>query len=175
MKRLLTGAIAGLLLVMAGCGVTEEADTAPREMAQDAAGNVDKEAQKKTMDDIRLIGAAMFAWLTDQVGAAAAGQQTLTTTDYKPMTAAGLQKRLVPDYLATLPLTDGWGHRYEFYLVTDDFLAQKVFLIRSPGRDGKFSPASYTMDSFDPELFDEDIVWADGFFFRWPKAAANGR
>src|SRR4051812_40052271 len=34
----------------------------------------DREAQRKTVADVRMAGTAMFSWLTDQVGAAAAGQ-----------------------------------------------------------------------------------------------------
>ena len=41
--------------------------------------------------------------------------------------------------------------------------------IRSPGRDGKYSATEYSVTPFDPVDFDEDIVWADGFFVRWPQ------
>ena len=34
----------------------------------------DKTSQKQTVADIRNTGTAMFSWLTDQIGAAAAGQ-----------------------------------------------------------------------------------------------------
>jgi hypothetical protein len=47
-------------------------------------------------------------------------------------------------------------------------LAAQVMSLRSPGRDGFFADNSYEITSFDPEAFDEDIVWADGFFVRWP-------
>jgi len=42
-------------------------------------------------------------------------------------------------------------------------------MIRSPGRDGVFSAADYDVSSFTPSDFDQDIVWADGFFIRWPE------
>jgi hypothetical protein len=71
-----------------------------------------------------------------------------------------------------LPKTDAWGHAYEYYVDSENPLAQTVMLIRSPGRDGKFSGSVYQVGSFEPGSFDEDIVWADGFFVRWPEAQA---
>lgn len=136
----------------------------------------DKEAQKRTIADIRNTGTAMFAWLTDQVGAAAAGdtqtEQPVSTVElkhYPIVTREQLRKVLVPSYIQDVPETDGWGNPYEFYLNTANPMAPQVMGIRSPGRDGRFSAASYTVGPFDPDDFDEDIVWADGFFVRWPQ------
>ncbi|HKV06643.1 MAG TPA: DUF2059 domain-containing protein [Thermoanaerobaculia bacterium] len=133
--------------------------------------------QKRTISDIRNTGTAMFSWLTDQVGAAAAGQsQTEKKTppvdleNYPPISHEELEKILVPDYLQELPKTDGWGHPYEYYLNVKDPMAQQVMMIRSPGKDGKFSDGPYSVGAFEPADFDEDIVWADGFFVRWPQA-----
>lgn len=39
---------------------------------------------------------------------------------------------------------------------------------RSPGRDGEFSGDTYTVSQFPGGSYDGDIVWADGFFARWP-------
>jgi hypothetical protein len=137
----------------------------------------DKEAQKRTIAQIRNTGTAMFSCLTDQVGAAAAGQsQTEKQTPptdikrYPPISHEELVKILVPMYIQDVPKTDGWGHTYEYYLNTKDPLAQQVMTIRSPGRDGKFSTNNYTVTSFDPTDYDQDIVWSDGFFTRWPQA-----
>ena len=65
--------------------------------------------------------------------------------------------------------TDGWGHPLEYYLNTENPTAPQVMGIRSPGRDGTFSGGRYTVGAFDPGDFDEDIVWADGTFVRWPQ------
>jgi len=46
---------------------------------------------------------------------------------------------------------------------------QQVMLIHSGGRDSSAPAASYTLGSFDPTDYDQDIVWADGFFVRWPQ------
>ena len=135
----------------------------------------DREAQKRTVADIRNIGTAMFSWLTDQVGSGAAGQsqtespsKMVDIRQYSPISHKELQKILIPQYLQTIPETDGWGQPYEFYLNATTPQAKQVMGIRSPGRDGRFSSTDYMIGGFDPASFDEDIVWTDGFFVRWP-------
>jgi len=142
--------------------------------------SADRAAQKQTIADIRNVGTAMFSWLTDQVSAGAAGQSQTPKTvtacfqQYPPISRAELVKILAPDYLQEVPETDGWGHPYEFCLNVADPLAKEVMSIRSPGRDGIFSTTDYTLSSFKTDDFDEDIVWIDGFFARWPGAAEVG-
>jgi len=67
------------------------------------------------------------------------------------------------------PELDGWDSPYEFYVNVTNPLAAKVVSILSPGRDKAFSGNVYTATSFDPTSLDEDIVWADGYFVRWPQ------
>jgi TonB family protein len=133
-------------------------------------------AQKRTIADIRNTGTAMFSWLTDQVGAGAAGQSQMEKEkppvdlrQYDLISREELVKILVPTYIRTIPETDGWGHPYEYYLAVENPLGQQVMAIRSPGRDGKFSALDYTVGAFEPGDVDEDIVWVDGFFVRWPQ------
>ncbi|MFL6263244.1 MAG: hypothetical protein ACJ76Y_26410 [Thermoanaerobaculia bacterium] len=142
----------------------------------------DREAQRKTVADVRSTGTAMFSWLTDQVGAAAAGQSERERngrwTDlrsYAPISHAELEKILVPHYLQSLPEVDGWGYRYEYYLNVPHPLASRVMGIRSPGRDGVFSATEYSLEPFDPDDFYEDVVWSDGFFVRWPQKQAQNQ
>ena len=129
----------------------------------------DKEAQQRTVRDIRNTGTAMFSWLTDQVGAAAAGQSQVDLDDYPVLSSGELQDVLVPQYMQRIPEKDGWGNSYEFFLNTEEPLAPQVMAIRSPGRNGRYSATEYSVTSFEPAEFDEDIVWADGFFVRWPQ------
>jgi hypothetical protein len=149
---------------------------AKQEREQPQGLSADRAAQERTIWDIRNVGTAMFSWLTDQVSAGAAGQsQTAKTTtirleQYPPISRAELVEILVPDYLQGVPETDGWGHPYEFYLNVADPLARQVMSIRSPGRDGTFSATDYSVSSFASDDFDEDIVWIDGYFARWPQA-----
>lgn len=79
-----------------------------------------------------------------------------------------LEKLLVPTYLQELPEEDGWGNLYAYQLDVANPLSQQVMAIRSPGRDAAYSGMSYAVSSFPPTDYDEDIVWTDGFFVRWP-------
>lgn len=167
-----------MLLTIAFCGLVLTLGTSCQNLvalleACAESANPEKNPQKQTVADIRNTGTAMFSWLTDQVGAAAAGQsqvpQTLDLADYVAISHADLATILVPVYMQEVPELDGWGSPYELYLNVANPLAERVMSIRSPGRDGLFSGTTYTIGAFDPESSDEDIVWADGFFARWPQ------
>jgi len=132
-----------------------------------------KAKQKRTLAECRLAGSAMMAWITDQASAAAAGQSvanTVKVADYTRIPFADLVATLVPTYIETLPDRDGWKTPYEFYLDTvnpahTDF----PLLLRSAGRDGKYEGDVYTVGAFDVTDYDQDIVWINGFFVRWPQ------
>ena len=131
-----------------------------------------KAKQKRTVADMRNTGTAMFSWLTDQLGAAAAGQTgTVTLSSYgNSATAGAIASILVPQYLQSVPEKDGWKHDYVFYLKTGtSVLDRNVMLIFSSGRNTNAAAASYTVTAFDPTDYDQDLVWADGFFVRWPQ------
>ena len=131
-----------------------------------------KAKQKRTVADIRFTGTAMMAWLTDQAAAGAAGATgTVTMTDYPAITREDLAERLVAQYIQEVPRRDGWKRPFDFRLDPDAVTA--VFAIRSRGRDGAFSGDTYTTNSFRPTDYDQDIVWADGFFVRWPEGQQN--
>jgi hypothetical protein len=110
----------------------------------------------------------MFSWLTDQVGASAAGAQ-VDMTSYVSITVAGLSSALVSQYIQDIPSVDGWKGTYAFYLDTANPLARTVMAIGSGGRNKSAVGGTYTVGSFDPTDYDQDIVWADGFFVRWPQ------
>lgn len=162
------------IFAIALCGLALAIGQSPRlqEAALASAQSSDAAAQKQTMADIRNVGTALLSWLTDEVGAAAAGQSQVPPVDigdYPEISREDLEKILVPMYLKEVPELDGWGSPYEHYLNTDNPLAQQVMALRSPGLDGYFEGNFYVLGRFDPESFDEDIVWADGFFVRWPQ------
>jgi len=171
MKRM--GFATPLILAVAvgcalACGMPPLEQEAPAETPPS-----DKDLQKQTVADLRNTGTAMFAWLTDQVGAAAAGQsqvpQSVDFAEYAAISHADLSTILVPAYMTEVPELDGWKSPYEYYVNVANPLAERILGIRSTGRDGKFSSDVYTVTSFDPSSFDEDLVWADGFFVRWPQ------
>ncbi|HWN41535.1 MAG TPA: WG repeat-containing protein, partial [Thermoanaerobaculia bacterium] len=128
----------------------------------------DASRQRQTVADIRNVGTAMFSWLTDQVGSAAAGD-TVNLMSYPRISNADLVRILVPQYIQEIPTHDGWGNLYEYHLNTGNPMAPQVMSIRSPGRGGAFSASHYTVGAFIPSNYDEDIVWADGYFVRWPQ------
>jgi prepilin-type N-terminal cleavage/methylation domain-containing protein len=133
-----------------------------------------KTKQKRTMADMRITGGAMFSWLTDQVGAAAAGQAStqIDLADYGDLrTTEDLQTILVPSYLQEIPVRDGWKSTYDYYLNTENPFSRHVMAIRSQGRDSTPNgDDSYTVVGFDPTDYDQDVVWADGFMVRWPES-----
>jgi prepilin-type N-terminal cleavage/methylation domain-containing protein len=132
-----------------------------------------KAKQKRTVADVRNTGTAMFSWLTDQVGAAAAGAvSTIDIADYDAAkkTSDQLRALLTPRYMQEVPAVDGWKNQYEFYLNDTAPLSAHVMLIRSGGRNGTMDLDTYDVTSFDPTDYDQDIVWADGFFVRWPQS-----
>ncbi|HYU33981.1 MAG TPA: prepilin-type N-terminal cleavage/methylation domain-containing protein [Thermoanaerobaculia bacterium] len=131
-----------------------------------------KAKQKRTMADMRIAGGAMFSWLTDQVGAAAAGQ---TSTQINLASYGGLRNMtemtsaLVPTYLQDVPVKDGWKSPYDYYLNTPNPHSQHVMAIRSRGRNKQSETDDYTVTGFEPTDYDQDVVWADGFMVRWPE------
>ena len=127
-----------------------------------------KAKQKRTVADIRNMGTAMFSWLTDQVGASAAGA-TVNMSSYVSITRDNLSSALVSQYIQDIPSADGWKGNYAFFLDTANPLARSVMAIGSGGRNKSAVTGSYTVGAFDPTDYDQDIVWADGFFVRWPQ------
>ena len=130
-----------------------------------------KAKQKRTVADMRNTGTAMFSWLTDQAGAAAAGAAAtdVDLANYVSIDVATLNDTLVPQYLQAVPEKDGWKQDFHYFLETTNVLQPNVMAIGSGGRDAKFAGGSYTVTGFDPTDYDQDIVWADGFFVRWPQ------
>ncbi len=131
-----------------------------------------KAKQKRTVADMRNTGTAMFSWLTDQVGAASAGASgTVTMANYSKIELTYLNSTsgLVPQYMQDVPQLDGWKNDYVYYLNTSNPLAQQVMAIWSGGRNKGTVSGTYSVASFEPTDYDQDIVWADGFFVRWPQ------
>lgn len=129
-----------------------------------------KTKQKRSVGDIHIAGTAMMSWLTDQTGAAAAGAaSTIDLGDFPEVTRAVLQTSLAPTYLQEVPILDGWKTPYDYYLNIANPVGQRVMAIRSRGGDRAPVGDIYTTTSFEPTDYDQDIVWTDGFFVRWPQ------
>lgn len=137
-----------------------------------------KTKQKRTMGDIRIAGTAWFSWLSDQSGAAAAAGAAQKTYTMPPADFGGFEevrKELVPAYIQIVPELDGWGNPLVYCGQAPENILSfpNAMAIASPGRDGAIQgsdcAAEVTVGGFDPTDYDQDIVWADGFFVRYPK------
>jgi prepilin-type N-terminal cleavage/methylation domain-containing protein len=144
-----------------------------------------KAKQKATVGDIRNIGTAWMSWVTDQMSAAAAGQESfdwdtdlgsvVTTTNLSNLLEAADGSDFF--YIQELPVNDGWGNELEyrasFNAAGTDFSgilqSARVVAIRSTGRDGSESMSGdYTPGFFIGTDYNQDIVWSDGYFVRAP-------
>ena len=129
---------------------------------------IQNEARLRTLARIRNLGTAIMSWWVDHAIHLSLGTgEPATLSNYEPRGRQDLEERLVPRYMAELPLLDGWGHPFDVYLMTEATRdAPFLVLIRSPGRDGVFQSDSYGPGVFDREDLDQDMVWADGEFVR---------
>jgi cellulose biosynthesis protein BcsQ/type II secretory pathway pseudopilin PulG len=157
--------IAGVLVILAALVVPNFLDA------------LKKARQKRTVADIRSVGTAMFSWLTDQAGAAASGESmkpgdSYDVTPIPPISREDLSTVLVSQYIDVIPALDGWKSHYEYRMKVKNPLdgtpVIHVLGVRSPGSDGKFEANVYMIGGFDPTDYAQDIVWADGFFVRYP-------
>jgi prepilin-type N-terminal cleavage/methylation domain-containing protein len=140
--------------------------------------SLQKAKQKRTMADARNGGTAMMAWLTDEVGAAAAGYAVAHGSWTANTSYTEVQSILAPKYVQELPRNDGWKHDFEYSLNTANPLALRVMAIHSGGRDsgntGTWPPDNAVTPAvsgpYDPTSYDNDILWADGYFVIWPES-----
>jgi hypothetical protein len=128
------------------------------------------------MGDARDTGTAWMSWLTDVAQGAAAGAtgSTIDVGSYGDGGLTDLRAQLVPRYIQDVPERDGWKNSFDYHFtrIEDEpnpLEATHNTLIRSAGRDGEFSGTTYSFGNFDPTYYEQDIVWADGFFGRWPE------
>ncbi|GMU64001.1 MAG: hypothetical protein AMXMBFR36_02750 [Acidobacteriota bacterium] len=136
-----------------------------------------KAKQKRTVADMRNTGTAWLSWVTDQASAAAAGQGSTqwTGNGLDNKTHAWILETLHPTntffYMQEVPALDGWKYSFAFAYGGNP-LAAKVAAIGSTGRNGPgnldLAGADVTIGGFTPTNYDQDIIWSDGFFVRWP-------
>jgi general secretion pathway protein G len=141
-----------------------------------------KAKQKRTMADMRNVGTAFMSYVTDAASAAAAGSANkFVGTNYSTLDWSSLFAILHPSqtffYMNEVPKVDGWKNSYS-YGFTGNVVSSQVFAIESSGRDGDsdaadVSSADITIGPFVPTQYDQDILWADGFFVRWPGGLTN--
>ena len=128
---------------------------------------------RATFDSVRTVGAALYAWDRDQ-GAWRAGEPAADSLPPEAdlsriavLSAKELEALLVPRYLKSLELTDGWGRELEVRLDRSRS-GWGAMAVRSAGADGKLEGDRYSRGAFDKRQQEAEIVWADGLFVRWP-------
>jgi prepilin-type N-terminal cleavage/methylation domain-containing protein len=135
-----------------------------------------KAKQKRTVSDLRNAGTAWMSWLTDQVGAASAGsQKTYPASRLQSKQYSEVYAYLHPNstffYMQEVPELDGWRYNIQFAHAAN-LLDSSVLMIGAPCRDNTFSPGFLVDRPINPFIatdYDQDIVWADGYFVAWPE------
>jgi tetratricopeptide (TPR) repeat protein len=107
---------------------------------------VDRLSQQKAMEDLEAIADAMVEYARDK-------KQYPTVSDIE-----ALRDLLHPVYIRTMPIQDGWGHRY---VVESD---ATTYTLKSLGKDGL--PGSQAGGPITDSK--ADIVFSDGTFMQWP-------
>lgn len=125
----------------------------------------DRQAQLRTLEEIHRFGRALMVWFVEEVGGAAL--PVFRPDDFAPVSFDKVADLLAPHLAALLPETDGWGRPLEFRFNLEGSLSSRRVMIRSPGRDGLFADP-YEFGAFPWQDYDQDIVWVDGRFVRWP-------
>jgi general secretion pathway protein G len=132
--------------------------------------SLQKAKQKRTVGDMRNVGTCWMSWLTDQVSAGAAGSSSRSwdLTGLTQIPSDELLQTLFQTqeffYCQEIPGTDAWGNGFEYYY-------NQAIAIRSTGRDGIFSGTTYQVGPFVSTDYDQDMVWSDGLFIRYPAGA----
>lgn len=153
--------------------------------------------QRETIDDMRRVGAAIFEFVSDEAGAAAAGASAFASDEHREwdpldyeagrITAGALEDLLAPAepdpyrgivrYIQFVPEKDGWGRSYHYFLNQDNLLSAQVTAIFScgePTRSGDCKrPIRTPKGKFPTECYSSDLVWADGTFIHYPTAAGD--
>ena len=141
--------------------------------------SLQKAKQRRTVNDVRSVGTAWFSWVTDQLSAAAAGSSaqeldfTVLDESLSDEELSGMLRRGGMNYIVAVPDKDGWGGTYEYRWAGDPALVP-TFGLRSLGKDKAEGPTMnpYPLGPFNTSNYDEDIVWVDGNFIRFPAGAA---
>lgn len=122
--------------------------------------------QKRTMADMRTIGASLEAYKSDN-------------NDSYPNASSieALAPLLSPKYIGTLPKTDGWAHPLMYFCYKQEEGRCAGYVLGSGGRDGMFehseprayvdSPAGATSH------YDCDLIFADGQFIEYPEGTQH--
>ncbi len=133
--------------------------------------------QRRTMGELTLVGGAWMSWLTDQSGAASAGQSKIFDRgDLDVVNYPDLFGYLHPSetffYMQSVPQFDAWGSRM-IYWKNSNLRADRLLAICAAARGDVFetcTDVTFPIGPFQSTDFDSDLVWSDGAMIRWPEA-----
>lgn len=191
LRRRLLLLVAAVALVSAGSvpvGTKEAADVEPL-----------PSAEARTMAALRDLGTALYTWLADRMDELAPEEQARLNREAREAEREGGPRKrgiyvwgwrplrplaydevvalLKPAEgkpgLAPVPRLDGWGRPFELMGWPENVFNTEVFAIRSAGPNGRFEGPRYEVGTWTSGAPSDDIVWADGFFVRWPENASG--
>lgn len=122
--------------------------------------------------EVRTAGVALWEWFraTGRPVPALEGGENVGLVDVSPAApvdvAAARETGLPAPVVERLQGLDPWGHPYEVRL--GDGSQAPTLVVRSAGANGRFEGDQYTVGTFAIGAADDDVVWADGYFLRWP-------
>jgi len=140
-----------------------------------------KAKQKRTVADERNVGTALMSYIIYEVGAASAGASKIYLgSTHTSQSYSAIYQILHPSntffYMQEVAQFDGWGYDLTFALASN-FVQSSVVVVCSGGRDagqaGITCNADHDVYPFPTTDYDQDIIWADGYFVRWPDKVAN--
>jgi general secretion pathway protein G len=135
-----------------------------------------KGKEVKAMNDCKRVGEAMATWAilngsTLTPGYVGGLPPAIDVSQYDPIPFNTLQSLLIPTFISRVPELDPWGNPYQYFLDQGNPAGPAVALCASTGQDGQPNPISgtYTVTDFPVTDFNQEIIWADGNFVRWPR------
>ncbi len=120
--------------------------------------------QRRTMCDMRVLGAALESYAADHnVYPSASAASCVPGVSFPPVEPLkpGAFSGLVPTYIAQPPSRDGWGRLFGYTLDSTG----AFYLIQSRGEDGGDFEKLLCGPMSD---FNDDIAYSNGNFVQWP-------
>lgn len=186
-RSILSILLIGLTSTLLACqstGGTYEANEQPSPAETAIAGpDANLEALRTTMSKVRTVGTAFLSRYIDAQKTNRTDTSSGTPLDHSlPLLLSEEQSRsmLVPKYLPSLDLVDGWGNPMEVRTTASFLDGQDIsetehgFAIISAGADGVFQSGPIAVSCFHPqEQPNADIAWSDGYFISRPAMATD--
>lgn len=133
---------------------------------------IQRAKQKRSMADMRTAGTGAEAYAVDfnHYPAAAAitlpsGITAIPSTTFGAI-GAGFNLQVAPTYVRVLPIFDGWSSYYVYGTGSSN---QQHYVIACAGKNGAFE----TFVGGVTNIFNADIVFADGQFLQYPEGVQN--